>query len=105
MGLEAVAVPSWAVVGCGSALGGGQSPSIVPAQTPAVLGLDISCSVPLPLFLLSLPSFRLASVLVYTIHSHELVFLPSVSFVARLLYIFMTTFFPKSWSELSFCCS
>lgn len=40
-------------------------------------------------FLPSLPPFRLASCLVGTItRSHRLVFLPSVSFLGRLLYIF-----------------
>lgn len=62
------------------------------------------CIVPLPLFLLSLSSFRLASFLACTINSHKLVFLPSVFFAASLC-IFMTTFFSKSWSELSFGCS
>lgn len=80
--------------------GGGQSRQTAPALTPSALCPDIPGIVPLPLFLLSLPSFRLASFLACTISSHKLVFLPSVPFAASLCIF--TTFFSKSWSELSF---
>lgn len=75
-----------------------------PLRLPLLCAQISLAIVPLPLFLLSLPSFRLASFLACTINSHTLVFLPSVSFAASLC-IFTTTFFSKSWSELSCGCS